>query len=157
MDSRNVSRVSRYSGASLLASTFGYGSVTLYGVAFQRLGLVSTHLIGSPTTPGASSRFGLIRFRSPLLTESRFLYTPPLTEMFHFSGYCVLFPIQSFDLLRKRRHGMSHARLSYSEISGSTCICHSPKLIAAYRVLHRLLAPRHPLYALMSFCNLFYL
>ena len=27
-------------------------------------------------------------------------------------------------------------------------VCTLPKLIAAYHVLHRLLAPRHPLYAL---------
>ena len=31
----------------------------------------------------------------------------------------------------------------HSEISGSTLICSSPKLIAAYHVLHRLLMPRH--------------
>ena len=32
------------------------------------------------------SRFGLFRFRSPLLTESLSLSFPPVTEMFHFSG-----------------------------------------------------------------------
>ena len=31
----------------------------------------------------------------------------------------------------------------HSEISGSKLICSSPKLIAAYHVLHRLLMPRH--------------
>ena len=31
----------------------------------------------------------------------------------------------------------------HSEISGSLLICSSPKLIAAYHVLHRLLMPRH--------------
>ena len=31
----------------------------------------------------------------------------------------------------------------HSEISGSMLICSSPKLIAAYHVLHRLLMPRH--------------
>lgn len=41
----------------------------------------------SPTTPvGKSVRFGLFRFRSPLLTESIFLSVPPGTEMFQFSG-----------------------------------------------------------------------
>ena len=38
--------------------------------------------------------------------------------------------------------------LPHSEISGSLTACVSPKLFAAYRVLHRLLAPRHPPYAL---------
>ena len=40
----------------------------------------------SPTTPvGKSVRFGLFRFRSPLLTESIFLSVPLATEMFQFS------------------------------------------------------------------------
>ncbi len=30
-------------------------------------------------------------------------------------------------------------------------MCHSPKLIAAYHVLHRLSKPRHPPYALSNF------
>ena len=38
--------------------------------------------------------------------------------------------------------------LPHSEISGSSPACGSPKLFAAYRVLLRLLAPRHPPYAL---------
>ena len=36
----------------------------------------------------------------------------------------------------------------HSEIFGSKCMCHSPKLIAAYHVFHRLLVPRHPPYTL---------
>ena len=47
-----------------------------------------------PTTPGlqrlvaiTQSRFGLIRFRSPLLTESRLLSLPVGTEMFHFPTF----------------------------------------------------------------------
>ena len=38
----------------------------------------------------------------------------------------------------------------HSEISGSKRVCRSPKLIAAYHVLHRLLMPRHPSCALYS-------
>ena len=38
----------------------------------------------------------------------------------------------------------------HSEISGSTDICSSPKLIAACHVLHRLLMPRHSPCALYS-------
>ena len=44
--------------------------------------------------------------------------------------------------------GLQPAGLSHSEISGSKVICTSPKLIAAYHVLHRLQEPRHPPYAL---------
>ena len=38
----------------------------------------------------------------------------------------------------------------HSDIHGSTAICASPWLFAAYRVLHRLLVPRHSPYALIS-------
>ena len=40
-------------------------------------------------------------------------------------------------------------RFPHSEICGSMCICHSPQLIAAYHVFHRLLVPRHPPCALL--------
>ena len=40
--------------------------------------------------------------------------------------------------------------LPHSDISGSTLICSSPKLFAAYHVLHRLLMPRHSPCALIS-------
>ena len=43
--------------------------------------------------------------------------------------------------------------LSHSEISGSKVICTSPKLIAAYHVLHRLREPRHPPCALTYFLS----
>ena len=38
----------------------------------------------------------------------------------------------------------------HSEIFGSKLVRSSPKLIAAYHVLHRLSAPRHPLNALKA-------
>ena len=43
---------------------------------------------------------------------------------------------------------MNPAGLLHSEICGSTVICTLPQLIAACRVLHRLISPRHPPYAL---------
>ena len=46
--------------------------------------------------------------------------------------------------------GVYPARLPHSEIPGSMLVCSSPGLIAAYRVLHRLLTPRHPPCALSS-------
>ena len=45
---------------------------------------------------------------------------------------------------------MSRGGLPHSEIVGSKPVCGSPTLIAAYHVLHRLLAPRHSPYALSS-------
>ena len=76
-------------------SVFGYGPFTLYGAIFHSLLLTSTLPQRGPTTPGVNSRFGLFRFRSPLLTESISLSLPPVTEMFHFTGSCVSFPMYS--------------------------------------------------------------
>ena len=44
--------------------------------------------------------------------------------------------------------GINPAGLLHSEICGSKIICISPQLIAACRVLHRQISPRHPPYAL---------
>jgi hypothetical protein len=96
--------------------------------------------------PGVQApRFGLFRFRSPLLSESRLISLPPGTEMVHFPG-----------LARARlwiqRAGIPFYGIGFphSEIPGSKPACGSPGLIAACHVLHRLLAPRHPPYALSS-------
>ena len=53
-----------------------------------------------------------------------------------------------------KRPGITTVRLPHSEINGSKRICRYPLLIAACYVLHRLLAPRHPLCALCSLINL---
>ena len=57
---------------------------------------------------------------------------------------CLLAPYFTQERIpRFHRGGFPH-----SEIRGSTLACSYPRLIAAYHVLHRLLAPRHPPYAL---------
>ena len=48
------------------------------------------------------------------------------------------------------QYGIPCGGFPHSEISGSQLICSSPKLIAAYHVLHRLLMPRHSPCALYS-------
>src|SRR3982751_3167463 len=50
---------------------------------------------------------------------------------------------------------MTSTGLPHSEISGSTPVCGSPKLIAANHVLHRLLTPRHSPCALSSLATNF--
>src|SRR5690349_12199197 len=48
--------------------------------------------------------------------------------------------------------GITHpAGLPHSEIRGSSLACSYPRRFAAYRVLHRPSAPRHPPCALCSF------
>jgi hypothetical protein len=123
---------------------FGYRPITFFGAGFHPLYLTRLIPCRGPTTPEVNFRFGLIRFRSPLLTESHSLSFPHLTEMFHFRWYGVIAPI----LFRAIRNRINGYRLSYSEIPGSVPMCGYPRLIAACRVLHRLLVPRHSLCAL---------
>ena len=128
------------------SSGLNHGSVTLYGCAFQRIDIPSEVPSRVLQPRDQRPRFGLFRFRSPLLTESHSFSFPLVTEMFHFTRYRVSIPI----LFRMERFHITGIRLPHSEISGSKPVCGSPKLIAAYHVLHRLLAPRHSLYALNS-------
>ena len=101
-----------------------------------------------PTTPlrPEPQRFGLFPGRSPLLGESLLFSLPTGTKMFQFPAFASL--IQGMT-------GLQPAGLSHSEIRGSKAICASPRLIAAYHVLHRLQEPRHPPYALSYLLRLF--
>ena len=49
-----------------------YGIITLYDPPFQKIPLLSPSALRSPTTPKLPEqyRFGLVRVRSPLLTQS---------------------------------------------------------------------------------------
>ena len=90
-------------------------------------------------------RFGLIRVRSPLLAESLLFSLPAGTEMVHFPAL----PSRPYEF-RPGYDGMTRRGFPHSDISGSKLVCSSPKLFAANRVLHRLLAPRHSPCALSS-------
>ena len=125
---------------------FGYGGITLFAGTFQFLHLSIVIPHRGPTTPETSLRFGLFRFRSPLLTESILFLFLRLLRCFTSPGIACF----SLSLFRKRRYCITNIRLPHSEISGSKRVCRSPKLIAAYHVLHRLLAPRHSSCALSS-------
>jgi hypothetical protein len=67
--------------------------------------------------------------------------------MFQFSAFASRF----LRMIRLQRTGLPH-----SDISGSKVICTSPKLFAAYHVLHSLWEPRHPPCALINFLNYSY-
>ena len=103
-DSHGISRAPCYLGYSSSSRTcFVYGGLTLYAGPFaspSTTHTVSYCLTGrqtdqdSPTTPPAQplpgitrERFSLIRFRSPLLSESRLFSLPAGTEMFHFPAF----------------------------------------------------------------------
>ena len=136
-------------------SLFAYGTITLFGEPFQYSSTkaqVSHSPRGScspPTGPRnpehttrtslAYARFGLFPFRSPLLGESRLLSLPQGTEMVQFPWFALasyVFRHECCDITRNK--------FPHWGISGSMPVSGSPKLIAAYHALRRLLAPRHP-------------
>ena len=89
-----------------------------------------------PAFPGRSTRTTakacwLVRFRSPLLSESRLISVPPPTEMFQFSGFapCTLW-IQVQVPLR--------VGFPIRTSPDQSLFASSPGLIAGYHVLHRL-------------------
>jgi len=93
-------------------------------------------------------RFGLIRVRSPLLTESQLFSLPAGTEMFHFPAFpprtlCVQMRVT------RSPHSVWRGfpiRTSWDHRS----VINSPRLIADSYVLLRLLMPRHPPCALKN-------
>ena len=53
-------------------------------------------------------------------------------------------------------HGVRPCGLPHSDIPGSMDICSSPRLFAAYHVLHRLSVPRHPPCALFAYSSILF-
>jgi hypothetical protein len=103
-DSHGISRAPCYLGTSQRSrQCFVYGGLTLYAGPFacpsttptvSDSSLIRQNQPVSPTTPQwqplpgiTPLRFSLIRFRSPLLSESRLFSLPAGTEMFHFPAF----------------------------------------------------------------------
>jgi hypothetical protein len=109
----------------------------------------------SPTTPTMQrlpaithDRFGLFRFRSPLLTESLLLSLPVGTEMFHFPT----FPLPALYIQAGVTGSYCYAQRGFPirRSSDQSSIISSPRLIADLYVLLRLQMPRHPPFALRN-------
>ena len=145
-DSQRISRARCYLGErTQRPHVFVYGDITLYVWVFQahstnaQLSYSSTGRQpgnGGPTTPNMQrlpaithARFSLIRFRSPLLTESRLLSPPAGTEMFHFPA----FPPRAL-CVQARVAEFCSAGFPHSEILESQLGC---QLLEAYRRLLR--------------------
>ena len=130
------------------------GRLSLTGLSPSLAGFPKTILLRlmnqfrGPNPGMHASRFGLFRFRSPLLTESHVVFSS--------SGYLDVsvhrVPLHTLWIGVWMTEGSS-AGFPHSDISGSMDICSSPKLFAAYHVFHRLLVPRHPPCALSSITN----
>ena len=146
--SHKVPRVSWYSGSRHVNSSFAYGAFTLSGWLSQNHSARLINQLCGPNPGMHASRFGLFRFRSPLLTESLVVFSS--------SGYLDVsvhrVPFHTL-WIGVWMTGVCPAGFPHSDISGSSDICSSPKLFAAYHVFHRLLVPRHPPCALSSITN----
>ena len=103
-DSHEISGVPCYLGTRPRETTpYIYTTITLYGPPSQAVQLqccfitprpLSSAVKNGPTTPHMQrlpalthARFSLLRFRSPLLTESLLFSLPVGTEMFHFPTF----------------------------------------------------------------------
>src|SRR5215475_10578488 len=153
-DSDRVSRAPPYSGTNVESRSFSFTRLSRSMAPLPRglqltTGLVTRSVLhhAGPTTPirPKSDWFGLLRFRSPLLSQSRFLSFPSGTEMVHFPEFartrlCIHRAVPRF-----YRGGFPH-----SDIPELKPACGSSRLIAACHVLHRHLLPRHPPCALSN-------
>ena len=95
--------------------------------------------------PQSLDWFRLLRFRSPLLSESLLFSFPPGTKMFQFPGFsphklCIgLWVTELFN----------SAGFPHSDTPGSLSVYDSPRRFAVFCVLLLLYMPRHPPYALI--------
>jgi hypothetical protein len=92
--------------------------------------------------PGPKPGLGYVRFRSPLLTESRLISFPPGTEMCQFPGLARTGLCIQPAVTPSSCEVTPGCPIRTSPDQGS--FDSSPGLIAAYHVLHRLSTPRHP-------------
>ncbi len=123
---------------------FGYGGITLFAGTFQFLHLSIEVPRRGPTTPGTSPRFGLFRFRSPLLTESILFLFLRLLRCFTSPGIACLFlpsvarTLASPGWLRKRTMAYYHHQVT--PFGNLRIIAYLP-LPEAYRSLSRPSSP----------------
>src|SRR6266487_4999120 len=153
VDSRGISRVPRYSGTCPASqSTVVYRAVTVSGRSFQIVRLADWLITRRPCGPAGPTT-------PPCKHDG--LGCSAFARRYWRNHYCFLFlqVLRWFTSLRclltayvfsGGSFGISQRGFPHSEIPGSKLICSSPGLIAAYRVLHRLLVPRHSPYTLSS-------
>ena len=146
--SHKVPRVSWYSGYRHVNWNFAYRAFTFSGRLSQ-----NRSAIPFESFPRSEPRSA----RTPVWALSISLAaTLEITVVFSSSGYLDVsvhrVPLHTLWIgvwiLEVCSSGFPH-----SDISGSSDICSSPKLFAAYHVFHRLLVPRHPPCALSSITN----
>ena len=137
--SHRVSRVPWYSGSCQVSSDFGYGALTLSGRLFQsRSPVVAESLLQSEPRDARITVWALPRSLAA---------TYGIDVSFSSSAYLDVSVQRVPSIYLCIQHMVTEgcsAGFPHSEISGSSDICSSPLLIAAYHVFLRLSVPRHP-------------
>ncbi len=153
-DSRRISRVLRYLGDWTGSQrAFAYRTFTFCGPTFQTVRLACWLV---------TLRLFADQIPRPLRTQAcSGLGSSPFARRYSGNRYFFLFleVLRCLTSLRwllavyefnGRWRDMTPVGFPHSDIPGSKPVCGSPRLIAAYHVLHRLLVPRHPPCALSS-------
>ena len=144
--SDKVSRVSSYSGYRHVNWPFAYGTFTLSGLLSQNSSARSLESIMRSEPHGARTMVWPLSISLAATLE--------IDVSFSSSGYL------DVSVHRVPFHTLwigvwitelFSVRFPHSDIHGSLLMCSSPRLFAAYHVLHRLLVPRHPPCALLCF------
>ena len=134
-----VPRVSTYSGYRHVCFPFVYGTFTLSGLLSQNRSTRITESIMRSEPQSA---------RTPVWPLSISLAaTLEIDVSFFSSGYLDVSVPRVPHAWLWIHHTLTEvlsAGFPHSDISGSQDMCSSPKLFAAYHVLHRLSVPRHP-------------
>src|SRR6267378_4465757 len=147
-DSGRIARVPPYLGTPLGQSPVSATGLSPSVARLSRRLAYKELVLNAVPQPRRSflRRFGLFRVRSPLLAESNFLSSPRGTEMFHFPRFARARLFYS----TRRTAALPAVGFPIRRSPDQSLVSGSPKLIAATRVLHRLLSPRHPSCALSS-------
>ena len=147
--SDKVPRVSPYSGCRLAIFPFAYGAFTPSGLLSQNSSARSDGSILRSEPRGARAPvcplpFSLAATRGIDVSFSSSPYLDVSVQAVPLRALCV----------HARMHGFFPCGLPHSEIRGSSPMCGSPRLFAAYHVLRRLPVPRHPPCALLCLTSL---
>ena len=128
-----------YSGYRLVNSSFAYGAFTLSGRLSQNLSarFVESIMRSEPQNARTLVWPLSISLAATLEIDVSFSSSGYLDVSVHRVPFLTLW-------IGVRMTEVCSAGFPHSDISGSMDICSSPKLFAAYHVLHRLSVPRHP-------------
>jgi hypothetical protein len=140
---------------------FTYGTITRYGAAFQKLQLTNWFLTLRIITDSSWKSHNTSHTRVSALNVWDGLDYFHFARRYYGNHFCFLFLrlLRCFTSPRlltvdyefiNEYCDMTRSGLPHSEIVGSEAASALPTLIAGNRVLHRLLVPRHPPYALSN-------